>query len=354
MQTAEQAPPTLRAGDVVEVRSAAEIRATLDENGAYESLPFMPEMLRFCGQRLTVYKVAHKVCDTQTRSGMRRMENAVHLTGARCDGAAHSGCQAACLIHWKTAWLRKVEPGEAAGPPVASPASPVPEPAAEQLLPLLTISSRRPPAEDGTEVFRCQATELLRAAPETLPLRDLTQFVRDVRTGNEGVGWTIRTVFVAFYNRAQGASVRFLPPRLRLRGGRHWGFVRGTATKTPTAHTELQPGDVVRVRSKDEIASTLNAELLNRGLGFDAEMGRFCGHVGRVERRINRIIDERTGRMLEMRNPCIVLENVVCEGAYNLNCPRAITPYWREIWLEKVDQRLPQQHEAANPGAREG
>ena len=355
MQTAEQAPPILKVGDVVEVRSAAEILATLDETGAYESLPFMPEMLRFCGQRLTVYKVAHKVCDTQTRTGMHRMENAVHLTGARCDGAGHGGCQAACLIYWKTAWLRKVEAVEADEVPSASPvpgppAALVPEPDPERLLPLLTINSRRTD-DDGTEVYRCQATDLLRAAPEVLPLRDLTQFVRDLRAGNAGLGWTIRAVFVAFYNRVQGASVRYLPPRLRWRDGRHWGFVRGTATTTPTVRTDLQPGDVVRVRSKDEIASTLNADLLNRGMGFDAEMGRFCGHVGRVERRVDRIIDERTGRMLQMRNPCIVLENVVCEGAYNVSCPRAITPYWREIWLEKIDDGRPRhEDEAAGRG----
>src|SRR5256885_12301276 len=84
-------PLVLRVGDVVEVRSQAEILATLDENGELESLPFMPEMLRYCGQRLTVYKIAHKTCDTLTRSGMRKMENAVHLAGARCDGGGHRG-----------------------------------------------------------------------------------------------------------------------------------------------------------------------------------------------------------------------------------------------------------------------
>ena len=340
MQTAEHAPPTLKVGDVVEVRSEAEILATLDENGEHESLPFMPEMLKYCGKQLTVYKVAHKVCDTQTRSGMRRMANAVHLTGARCDGSAHGGCQASCLMYWKTSWLRKVEPGSPAAAPVDDAGADA-QPAAERLLPLLTINSRRPPAEDGTETYRCQATELLRAAPEVLPLRDARQFVQDVRTGNVGVPWATRAVLVALYNRMQSFSARHLPPRLRIRGGRYWGFVQGTATKTPTAHSGLQPGDLVRVRSKAKIAPTLNADLLNRGLGFDNEMGRFCGHVGRVERRINRIIDERTGRMLEMRNPCIVLEDVVCEGAYNLNCPRAITPYWRELWLEKVDENQP-------------
>ena len=43
-------------GDLVEVRSADEIIATLDERGELENLPFMPEMLKFCGQRLTVDK----------------------------------------------------------------------------------------------------------------------------------------------------------------------------------------------------------------------------------------------------------------------------------------------------------
>jgi hypothetical protein len=338
MQTAEQASLTLKVGDVVEVRSEAEILATLDENGACESLPFMPEMLRFCGQRLAVYKVAHKVCDTQSRSGMHRMENAVHLTGTRCDGGGHGGCQAACLIYWKTAWLRKVEPGATPTVTDGTAAGQV----GGELLPLLTINTRRPD-DDGEPVYRCQATDLLYAAPEPLPLKSLGQFVEDVRTGNAGVGWTLRAAYVAFYNRLQDAGVSFLPPRLRWRGGRHWGFLQGTATKTPAVESDLQPGDIVRVRSKDEIAATLNAELLNRGMGFDAEMGRFCGHVGKVERRVNRLIDERTGKMLQMRNSCIVLENVICEGAFNMSCPRAITPYWREIWLEKIDDRRSEQ-----------
>ena len=76
----------LRVGDLVEVRSAEEIMATLDERGELENLPFMPEMLEFCGQRLTVHKVAHKLCDTITRTGIHKMDNAVHLTGSRCDG----------------------------------------------------------------------------------------------------------------------------------------------------------------------------------------------------------------------------------------------------------------------------
>jgi hypothetical protein len=336
MPAVEAARLDLHVGDVVEVRSAAEILATLDEQGELDSLQFMPEMLRLCGQRLTVYKVAHKACDTLTRAGMRRMEDAVHLTGVRCDGGGHGGCQAACLIYWKHAWLRKVDGPATVRADGPTPARDAHDPA--RLLPLLTINSRRPPAEDGGDRYRCQATEMLRATPQKLPFRDLGQYLDDVRSGNAGVSWTIRAFLVALYNRLQSVSSRKLPPRLRFRGGRLWGYLRGTATgQTPTRQTNLQPGDLVRVKSRAEIEPTLNTELLNRGMGFDAEMARFCERTARVARRVSRIIDEQTGRMLNMRNPCIVLEDVVCEGAYNANCPRSITPYWREIWLEKVE-----------------
>lgn len=95
-----------RAGEWVEVKSKEEILATLDQRGDVNGLPFMPEMLRYCGQRLRVAKSAHKTCDTINKTGGRRMQGAVHLENVRCNGAAHGGCQAACLIFWKDEWLR--------------------------------------------------------------------------------------------------------------------------------------------------------------------------------------------------------------------------------------------------------
>jgi hypothetical protein len=59
-----------------------------------------------------------------------------------------------------------------------------------------------------------------------------------------------------------------------------------------------------------------------------------------VLRRVDQIINEKTGEMMRMPNPCIILDNVVCSGNYSHNrmfCPRAIYPYWREIWLRRAD-----------------
>ena len=55
-------PRRLRAGDVVEVRPAAEILASLDSDGSIDRLPFMPEMLQFSGKRFTVDNRADTTC----------------------------------------------------------------------------------------------------------------------------------------------------------------------------------------------------------------------------------------------------------------------------------------------------
>lgn len=322
----------LRVGELVEVRSEAEILATLDKNGELDSLPFMPEMLQYCGQQLTVYKVAHKLCDTMTKTGMRKMHHTVHLSGARCDGQAHGGCQTACMIYWKECWLKRVNP--ASGPELNASL----EPSAPLIsLPLLQITTRKDPSPAGEERFSCQATELLRAAPERLPFRDLRQYAQDVNSGNVSVRKMSSSFLVGLFNRFQSYSKRILPRRMWFREGLRWGFIKGTlATKTPTGHTDLRPGELVRIKSKNEIMKTLNKDLLNRGMGFEEEMSRYCGREARVLRRVDRCIDEKTGRMLHMKNPCIVLEETFCAGAYNANCPRSIYIFWREIWLERV------------------
>jgi hypothetical protein len=72
-------------------------------------------------------------------------------------------------------------------------------------------------------------------------------------------------------------------------------------------------------------------------MSFDGEMVRFCGREFRVLRRVEQIIEEPTGKMHRFKNPCIVLDDVTCVGAYHRQCPRGIYPYWREIWLERVE-----------------
>ena len=322
----------LRIGEIVEVRSEAEIMATLDSRGELESLPFMPEMLQFCGRRFTVDKLAVKACDTISSTGMYRMPNAVHLAGVRCDGQAHGGCQTGCLIFWKEAWLRRV-PTDG-----REPARPVPDPTATTCTRTALIAATRKPGtslEDGR--FACQATELLRAAPTRIPAWDVRQYVRDVRSGNTRFVAAVRAVVIGIFNEYQDFSRRFLPRRLRIRAGARFPFIDGRLQKTPDVSLDLQPGELIRIKSRDEIVGTLDTNNNNRGMSFDAEMVPYCGQQARVLRRVERVVDEGTGQLLSLKRVGIILEDVTCRGQYHRCCPRADYPFWREAWLERVE-----------------
>ena len=329
----------LRPGDVVEIRSAAEILATLDADGTMDGLPFMPEMLACCGKRYRVYKRADKTCDTVGTSPThaRRMRDTVHLDTPRCDGSAHGGCQAQCLVFWKEAWLTRVT-GRAA---VAHP-----EPVAPEAL--VTLRTRRSLAAElagSPPAYVCQATELVRAS-EPLPWWDARQYLRDLWSGNVGLPSFVATMARAAFNAVQ-----------RFRGGRQFPSVEARCEgQTPTGRLDLRPGELVRIRSKEEIFATLNQQGRNRGLYFDVEMLPFCGRTAIVRARIDRIINEKTGEMLHFSNPCIMLEGATCSGCLSrerLFCPRSIYSYWREIWLERVGvaERPPRDVTATPPAS---
>ena len=332
---------SFHAGDLVEVRSPQEILATLDENGELESLPFMPEMLQFCGRRFRVDKVAVKACDTIGFTGIYRMHDAVHLSDVRCDGSAHGGCQAACNIYWKDAWLRKIESpyGVSTAQRQTTPSAPRPGGASAGCT--IDTLSRATRKKNGTTpgdepCYSCQATELLRAVPERIPSWDAGQYIRDVKSGNVGGVAMLRCLVIGAFNEVQDATRSRLPKRLSIRGGRRFPFIEGKLRKTPESPLGLRPGELVRIKSKDDIVRTLDVQNRNRGISFDPEMVKYCGREARVLQRVERIIDEKTGRMMRLKNPCIMLEDVICAGAYHRYCPRGIYPYWREIWLERV------------------
>lgn len=341
----------LRVGEKVEVRSAEEIFATLDKNGCLNSLPFMPEMLQFCGKRFAVFKRADKTCDTIDKTGGRRLINTVHLgvghnaDGMRCDGGGHGGCEASCLLFWNEAWLKRVEPNLAQTNPVPdrqSESEPQAVPAPMQVLLQRTAVVQEPNAGDSGR-YSCQATQL-KAYTAPLPWWDIRQYARDVACGNVRSMDLLRAFIFMVYRRLVQFGLGY---RLLLKfynwfkarsGGPPWPYVQGTLTATPHGELDLKPGEFVRVKSPDQILATLDTGNRNRGLLFAPEMVRFCGGTFRVLKRVHRIVDERKGGMLEFSNPCIILQNVYCLSEFSENrvfCPRAIYPYWREIWLDR-------------------
>ena len=107
-------------GQRVLVRSADEILSTVDDNGTLDGLPFMPEMLNWCGK---LFRVQRRVDKTGVEGHpIRRFpaNDVVVLDGPRCDGSSHGGCKHGCRIYWKQAWLRPVDSDDARVEPVNS------------------------------------------------------------------------------------------------------------------------------------------------------------------------------------------------------------------------------------------
>jgi hypothetical protein len=338
-------------GDWVEVRSKAEILSTLDSNAQLDGMPFMPEMFAFCGKRFQVYKRAHKTCDTVFPVRGRRVADAVHLE-TRCDGSAHGGCQASCLIFWKDAWLKPISKNSPK--PAASHAEQhvnhANRAAAGPGCTEAVVEARTQTADSDPEVptYSCQATKLPYATTQ-LDWWDARQYIEDYTSGNVGLWQMVCSATYFLYFRISnlgigvGRPMRWFYDRFyRLWGGTPIPRKIGTipdGQPTPALRLDLHPGELVRIKSHNEILATLNTRSRNRGLYWDAEEVPYCGEMHRVLKRVTKIVNERTGKMQEMKTPCVILDEVICQSRYSecrVFCPRSIYSYWREIWLERV------------------
>lgn len=319
-------PLNLRAGDLVTVRSAPEILATLDKNGTLDALPFMPEMLEFCGKQFRVMnRVVQATVDgaflsVHNESCVREFHNndVVILQGVRCSATEHASCQRGCAIFWKEAWLKKVG--------VPTQIDDVSGGSEDLSIVLKTTTA---PGK-----FFCQSSEFLKA---TVPLSTAQRFKKcfsAVAAGNISSLGMAKRILTWMWWKSHTKLI-----------GNH---VRGTQEKTPTESLGLKPGDLVEVKSLAEITATLNKTGHNRGLHFSADQRPFCGGRFRVRNRAENFIAEGLGEMKHFKNT-VMLEGVLCDSACFAfgGCYRADLLYWREIWLKKVETE-PNTLEVAN------
>ena len=181
---------------------------------------------------------------------------------------------------------------------------------------------------------------------------DARQYIEDYRSGNTSAIVMLRTfVYVTFYFGSLAHRYRLGRPArwlygtlMKIVGGSPMRRTRGRLPPdqpTPRSDLNLMPGDLVRVKSFEQILDTISVNNSNRGLWFDAEMVMFCGKIHRVQTRVEKFIDESSGRMKTLKTPAVILEGAYCRSCYSEQrffCPRGIFAWWREVWLEKVPE----------------
>jgi len=303
---------TLRSGDFVEIRAPEEILLTLDIDGTLDQLPFMPEMVEFCGKRFRVAKRVVKTCSyTGSGTNMRRFraDDVFTLEDIRCSGAEHDGCPKACMIFWREAWLRKVED---AAPRKGSETN---TDDSNQLRARLKTR--------GPKVFFCQASELLEATGPLARRERLGICFSEVRCGNCTAFQMVERIGIWIFWKA----------RRMLLGA----YSHGHNQLTPAASLKLNSGELVEVKSIGDIRQTLNRTAHNRGLFFSPDMRLLCGKQQRVFRKLDKIIVDGTGEMRQMENT-LYLEGSRCDCPHVAfgGCSRNEFVYWREIWLRRL------------------
>lgn len=304
-------------GDLVEIKTWPEIRATLDERGCFEQLPFMPEMLAMCGQRAYVFRCLHRLFDYRKTRRMRHMDRAVLLVGTVCDGARHGGCEAACHTIWKSAWLRRVKPGtDTAGAPLSCDGS---------------ADAKDAVLQFGIEAprYACQLTQL-HAASRPIGKWSATNFLLPLIAGNVSpsafaVGW-LTHLFDEIQHKRRGAGFPEFEAAAGIGGKReepHW-----------------KAGDQVVVRSSAEIRDTLNERFMHRGLWFEPDMLKHCRRRYRVQAEVRRLIDIVSGEMRTMKTPAYILRDVHFSGERQLFNAQCEPLFWRGAWLQETETRV--------------
>jgi hypothetical protein len=300
----------LRPGDFVEVLSPQEILQTLDGDGTLDKLPFMPEMIEFCGRRFQVSQRVVKTCYYGTSTGMRKFpaEDVVLLEGLRCSGTAHDGCQKACTIFWREAWLRKVE-GRSTIQSSVDPEG------RKQLRARLKTST-------GPNTYFCQASEILNSTAELSRWERFGKSFSAIQAGNCGVFEMAKLIGIWLFWRARRIV---LGP-----------YARGSHKSTPVESLNLRSGERIEIKPLSSISKSLDERAHNRGLYFTPLMGRLCGEQYQVKDKIEKIIVDGTGEMRRLRNT-VFLEGSLCGCACVAfgGCPRGEFAYWREIWLRR-------------------
>ncbi len=283
---------------------AAEVLQALDDDQALDGLPFMPEMVPFCGKRFRVARRAERTCGQPPSPTLRRLDGAVLLEGLRCDGSQHGGCQLGCMLIWKEAWLRTVPDGH--HEMVSAVSSPAPS---------LRVTSRLDP-----KLYFCQATALPKATTAGDPLWKPGQYLRLLRVRTLSLPQLLRL----FVKAGRRKAARRFRPDLGDRSA------LGDEREAPLA---LQPGEWVEVRSEAEIRRTLDGQQMCGGIMFNDLMFEECGRRMRVQSRVERVIDETTGRLCLVRDT-VILEGSVCDKYFG--CARLIPFQWQEAWLKRV------------------
>ncbi len=276
---------TFCVGEIVRVRSRAAIIASFDSTEGLDGLIFTRQMAESCGRTFRVSKVGRTLFDEHKHRNCRPRAPFYILEHSICDGNADGSqpvCDHSCFFLWHADWLECLD-----GSGILSP----------------NVSVVDIP--DGSPT--CQLRHIDRVSLQNSWLNETRQkWIRKLR----------------WYRRRLLSSLHSEDGALRI---------------TREEQDEIKAGDIVRVKSRDEINPTLDLHRKTRGCTFQTEMYEHCGMEYRVLKKIGHFFDEASRKTRKCKNTYL-LEGCCCTGSgtYLGTCDRNCFFFWQRQWLDKV------------------
>ena len=95
--------------------------------------------------------------------------------------------------------------------------------------------------------------------------------------------------------------------------------------------------DMVRIRSLQEIFTTLDVNGCLDGLPFMPEMAKYCGTVGTVFRCVDKIYDYGGGKDMRRLKDTVLIAGLRCDGTAHDGCQAMCHILWKTAWIKRAE-----------------
>jgi len=300
--------PIYREGDLVRIKRNEEIGSTLDPASKREGCPFTTQMAEYSGKEFKIIKTVKNFFDEHECKMYKVVPPLYILEGLICDGQVKSftqRCDHSCYLLWHEDWLEKVDGPDANGG-VADTADPY-------------LQKGEDPTPNGP-----QKSEQFNSGCQLMSIKDVAEYnpwYENLFQSKIKLIWSAKKTLNFLKN-------RLLDPI---------GLKNGKPIATSISQDELVPGDIVRVKLREEILALLDDWGRTKGCVFTPEMFNRCGQRYRVLKQVHYFYDEVKERICRCRD-MVLLEGAVCSGQRRLfpsDCDRNCFQFWHVSWLEK-------------------
>lgn len=120
------------------------------------------------------------------------------------------------------------------------------------------------------------------------------------------------------------------------RGGLGMGLWARRILRSLTFSPAFVVGEMVEVKSYDEISKTLDISGCVDALPFMAEMKQFCGRRARIFRRVDKVYDYGRSKKLRRLDNAYLLSYMRCDGSAHGGCQAGCYVLWKREWLKPV------------------